>query len=202
MRQDVQKNQVAELAESLPEKSKKHTGKLTDAHRRLVASHMPLAYAMAWQAKNSGVCLDDLQQESCIGLCEAAMRYDENQQCCFATYARYWCQKMILKAIHREKATAETNADTLQDVADEETLSSGQQRRIDHALADLTPTERQIVTLYYGIGTPQPLSIAEAAAAMGFSKARASALHLQALQKLNTALAKRPLADYLSTWLP
>ena len=184
MRQDVQNNQVAELAESLPEKSKKHTGKLTDAHRRLVASHMPLAYAMAWQAKNSGVCLDDLQQESCIGLCEAAMRYDENQQCCFATYARYWCQKMILKAIHREKATAETNADTLQDVA------------------DLTPTERQIVTLYYGIGTPQPLSIAEAAAAMGFSKARASALHLQALQKLNTALAKRPLADYLSTWLP
>lgn len=201
MRQDVQKNKVAELAESLPEERKKHTVKLTDAHRRLVASHMPLAYAMAWQAKNSGVCLDDLQQESCIGLCEAAMRYDETLQCRFATYARYWCQKMILKAINREKTTAETNANTLQDVADEETLRSGQQRRIDHALADLTPTERQIVTLYYGIGTPQPLSIAETAAAMGFSKARASALHLQALKKLNAALAKRPLADYLTTWL-
>lgn len=201
MRQDVQKNQVAELAESLPEERKKHTVKLTDAHRRLVASHMPLAYAMAWQAKNSGVCLDDLRQESCIGLCEAAIRYDETQQCCFATYARYWCRKMILKAIHREKATAETNADTLQDVADEETLRSGQQRRIDHALEDLTPTERQIVTLYYGIGTPQPLSIAETATAIGISKARASALHLQALKKLNAALAKRPLADYLTTWL-
>ena len=201
MRQDVQKNKVAELAESLPEERKKHTVKLTDAHRRLVVSHMPLAYAMAWQAKNSGVCLDDLRQESCIGLCEAAMRYDETQQCRFATYARYWCQKMILKAINREKTTADTNADTLQDVADEETLRSGQQRRIDHALEDLTPTERQIVTLYYGIGTPQPLSIAETATAIGISKARASALHLKALKKLNAALAKRPLADYLTTWL-
>lgn len=201
MRQDVQKKKVAELAESLPEERKKHTVKLTDAHRRLVASHMPLAYAMAWQAKNSGVCLDDLRQESCIGLCEAAIRYDESQQCRFATYARYWCQKMILKAINREKTTAETNADTLQDVADEETLRSGQQHRIDHALEDLTPTERQIVTLYYGIGTPQPLSIAETATAIGISKARASALHLQALKKLNAALAKRPLADYLTTWL-
>ena len=202
MRQDVQKNQVAELAESLPEKSKKHTEKLTDAHRRLVASHMPLAYAMAWQAKNSGVCLDDLQQESCIGLCEAAMRYDENQQCCFATYARYWCQKMILKAIHREKATADTNADTLQDVADEETLRSGQQRRIDHALAELTPTERQIIVLTYGIGRQKPLNISQTATAIGISKARTSELHLRALHKLQTALRKLPLADYLTTWLP
>ena len=51
---------------------------LTDDARLLVISHMPLAYAMAWRMRDCGISLEDLRQEGCLGLCEAAMRYDES----------------------------------------------------------------------------------------------------------------------------
>ena len=79
MRQETNENKMASL---------------NDDCRLLVISHMPLAYAMAWRLKDCGVSLEDLRQEGCLGLCEAATRYNEQLGCRFATYASYWCRKM------------------------------------------------------------------------------------------------------------
>ncbi len=95
MRQETKENKMASL---------------NDDCRLLVISHMPLAYAMAWRLKDHGVSLEDLRQEGCLGLCEAATRYNEQLGCRFATYASYWCRKMMLRAIHRTPTT-----DSLQD---------------------------------------------------------------------------------------
>ena len=199
MRQDITENKMAEL---------------TDDRRLLVISHMPLAYAMAWRMRDYGVSLEDLRQEGCIGLCEAAMRYDESQGCRFATYAAHWCRKMMLMAIYRYGAPMRLperernairfyrldngeNPQAGEKEADEDLLRAGQLRRIDEALGCLTPTEQQIIAQSFGIDTER-LSLTEIATGLGISKARASVLHSRALRKLEAELRKRPLVDYLT----
>ena len=186
MRQNIEKNKLAEL---------------TDDCRLLVISHMPLAYAMAWRMKDYGVSLEDLRQEGCLGLCEAALRYNESVDCTFATYARHWCRKMMLLAIRRHKANGSLQDETFREQEDnEDLLRTGQRQRIDEALQCLTQQEQHVVRRFYGL-EGERLSITEIAASMGISKARASTLHLRALEKLEAALMERPLVNYLAPWL-
>jgi len=176
---------------------------LTDDGRLLVISHMPLAYAMAWRMRECGVSMEDLRQEGCLGLCEAAMRYDETMDCNFATYAIHWCRKMMFAAIGRNQTTESLQDGTFREEDNEEDgdlLRSGQRRRIDEALQCLTPQEQQVIRQFYGLDGEQQ-SLTEIASLLGFSRSRASALHLQALRKLEKALQERPLVDYLTPWL-
>lgn len=47
------------------------------------------------------ITMDDLEQESLLGLCEAAERYDETLNIEFRTYAYIWCRKRVLEAKHK-----------------------------------------------------------------------------------------------------
>lgn len=177
---------------------------LTNDHRLLVISHLPLAYAMAWRMKDCGVSIEDLKQEGCLGLCEAALRYDETAENTFATYARHWCRKMMLMAIH-SRATTESLQDNArqpqaEEEEDEDLLRTGQQKRIEDSLLCLSPQEQQIVRQFYGINTKR-LNLTEIADTLGLSKTRISVLHQRALKKLEKALIERPLVDYLTPWL-
>ena len=95
---------------------------------------------------------------------------------------------------------ASTLAAECQAQEDEDLLRTAQQHRIADALQCLTARERLIVRQFYGIDTDR-LSLTEIAQSLGVSKARASALHSRALQKLESALMERPLVDYLAPWL-
>lgn len=231
MRQDVHTNEAAVLATQQSETVTNKLNELTTDARLLVISHMPLAAAMAYRMRGYGVSLDDLRQEGFLGLCEAALRYDEQVECSFAAFASHWCRKMMLIAINsygspmqltpKQRAIArfysvdmevntaedddETVADSLlselfRERENDELLRAGQLRRIDDALQCLQPRERQVVALSYGLDTERR-SLTEIAAAWGISKSRLSALHCQALQKLEAALQQRPLVDYLTPWL-
>ena len=202
MRHNVQKNEVAALKTKLPESTKNRLSELTDDCRLLVISHMPLAYAMAWRMRDCGISLEDLRQEGCLGLCEAALRYDESADCSFAAYASHWCRKMIFTAINRNKRNAESQLETSlqEEETDEDLLRTGQRNRINDALRCLTPKEQTIVRLFYGLDGKH-LSLTEIASSLGISKARASTLHSHALQRLEKALMERPLVDYLAPWL-
>ena len=201
MRHNVQQNEVAALEKQLPENSKKRLSELTYDGRLLVISHMPLAYAMAWRMRDCGVSLEDLRQEGCLGLCEAALRFDKSVDATFASYARHWCRKMMLMAIHSHQTAENRPEETFREEDDDEDiLRIGQQHRISDALKCLSPAERKVVMLSYGIDC-KPLSIREIAAEMGIGKSRASVLHCRALSKLKAVLRKRPLADYLTPWL-
>lgn len=202
MRHNVQKKEVAALQTKLPEESEKRLSELTDDLRLLVISHIPLAYAAAWRMRGCGIDLDDLRQQGCLGLCEAALRYDETANCSFAAYASYWCKKMIYMALSRKKESADSLPDTpLRDEEeDADLLRTGQRHRIDDALGCLTEKEQEVVRQYYGLDTER-LSLTEIASLLGISKTRASALHSRALRKLEAALMERPLVDYLAPWL-
>jgi RNA polymerase sigma factor (sigma-70 family) len=186
MRQDIKNNKM---------------GELTDDCRLLVISHMPLAYAMAWKMKNRGVSLGDLKQEGCIGLCEAAMRYDENADCSFAAFASQWCRKMMLLAIKRHKTSDNPQDDNIREPDDsDDLLRIGQQERIDEALECLSRQEQKVIRMFYGIDGNQ-LNLTEIANTLGISVKRASVVHKCALGKLEAALMERPLVDYLASWL-
>lgn len=184
MRQETNENKMASLNNDC---------------RLLVISHMPLAYAMAWRLKDCGVSLEDLRQEGCLGLCEAATRCNEQLGCRFATYASYWCRKMMLRAIHRTPMTDSLQDETYREAdEDDDILRIGLQRYIDDALQRLTHQEQQVVRMYYGIGC-ESLSLREIAATMGISISRASTLHQQAIQRLKTTLKRRPSTGDLNT---
>ena len=202
MRHNVQKKEVAALSTKLPEKCMEPLRALTDDRRLLVTSHIPLAYAMAWRMRDCGVSLEDLRQEGCLGLCEAALRYDENVGCSFAAYASHWCRKKILLAIDSGRRSAECRQETLlhDREADDNLLRGAQRHRVEDALQCLAREEQTVIRLYYGLGGER-LSITEIASHLGIGKSRASVLHCRALKKLEAALVRRPLVDYLATWL-
>ena len=186
MRQETNENKMASL---------------NDDCRLLVISHMPLAYAMAWRMKDFGVSLEDLRQDGCLGLCEAAARYDERVGSSFAAYASHWCKKMMMLSIKRHNSTEELQEERTQVAEDDDDmLRTGQRQRIDEALRCLTRTEQQVVRLFYGLDGKR-LNLTEIAAMLGMSKTRTSTLHLRALKKLEAALRERPLVNYLAPWL-
>lgn len=230
MRQNVLTNEATGLDNAMPRQHDTMPGQLTPEMQQLVARHMPMAQKMVWRLKDYGVGLNDLQQEACMGLCEAAPRYDAKSEASFATYARHWCRKRMLLAIERYGAPMQlpakerielrfysldldTNshdeeddgmADRLQsgiciEQDNSEAIRRGQLQRLDEAMACLAPQEQEIVRLVHGLDG-NPVTTTEAATAMGLSKQRASVIHRNALRKLNDALAKRPLAEYLSPW--
>ena len=231
MRQDVQTNLGATQAVQQLEAATEKLRELTPATRLLVVSHMPLAAAMAWRMRGYGVSLEDLRQEGFLGLCEAAVRYDEQAECSFAAYASHWCRRMMLDAISRYGSPMQLSArqraiarfyslDTEQDPQDDD-----DEAQADSLLAALIRKQEgddllrtgQLRRIDDALSSLQPqerqfiaqyygldtprLSISEMAAARGISKPRASVLHREALRKLEAALRQRPLVDYLTPWL-
>ena len=231
MRQNYQNNEAAVLTAQQPEPAAWEQRELTDDQRRLVVSHMPLASAMAWRMRDYGVSQEDLRQEGCMGLCEAAMRYDESVRCSFAAYAAHWCRKMMLVAISRygtpmqlpdsQRAAARFYSLDLEENPQEDDDETATDRLLAAPFRERENEEMlrkgQIRRIDEALGClsrkerelvrlyygfeAERLSLTEMAVAMGISKARASSIHRRALLKLEAALRERPLVDYLTLWM-
>ena len=65
----------------------------------LVIENTKFAKDLALRFRNSGVEMDELQSASVMGLCEAAILYDESNGVLFKTFAYAYCVKYIHKAI-------------------------------------------------------------------------------------------------------
>ena len=65
----------------------------------LVIENTKFAKDLAFKFRNSGVEIDELQSASVMGLCEAAILYDESKGVLFKTFAYAYCVKYIHKAI-------------------------------------------------------------------------------------------------------
>ena len=82
---------------------------LTKQQEQLVAKHIGFAVSLAQKLGQrvasdlSELCIDmnDLKQESLLGLCEAAIRFDPKVGTNFRTVAYYYCRRYVLLAIRR-----------------------------------------------------------------------------------------------------
>jgi len=62
----------------------------TRARDRLIVAHLRLVISAAQPYVGGGVSLEDLVSEGCLGLMEAAKRFDPERGNRFSTYAVWW----------------------------------------------------------------------------------------------------------------
>lgn len=118
----LKKNQVAgRAAKASTAKREQHAMNqpLSEAQCRLVEHNVGFARAMAVKYREvgmlKGISLADLEQEACMGLCEAAQRFDDSLQVRFTTYANAWVKKYLLKAIDKEQYRSSDDVERLND---------------------------------------------------------------------------------------
>jgi RNA polymerase primary sigma factor len=68
------------------------------ARRTLVEANLRLVFSIARKYSATPQILDDLFQEGCIGLMQAAEKFDERRGCKFSTYATWWITHAVLRA--------------------------------------------------------------------------------------------------------
>ncbi len=174
---------------------------LIERNLRLVAHIMKKYYA-------TGADQEDLISIGTIGLIKGVTTFDASKGARLATYAARCVENEILMYFRSQKKSAqdvslseyiETGADgaplELMDVVASpddlvETISTRQDiRRLVKAIETvLTPQERQVVTLRYGLGTGQAHRQREVAAVTGLSRSYISRIEKRALEKLRKAL--------------
>jgi RNA polymerase sigma-32 factor len=81
-----------------------------DALGRLVTSYLRLVVKMANGYRRRGVPFEDLVSEGCLGLLEAAKRFDPDKGFRFSTYARWWIKSQILGYVGRTRSIVRPGA--------------------------------------------------------------------------------------------
>lgn len=71
----------------------------TNARNELITHNMRLVVSIARKYKGVGIAFQDLVQEGSIGLMKAAEKFDPERGFKFSTYATYWIQQTISRAI-------------------------------------------------------------------------------------------------------
>jgi RNA polymerase sigma-B factor len=76
-----------------------------DARNALIEKHLSLARIVARDYRGMGVEIGDLEQESSVGLIEAARTFDPSLEISFETHARNYLIRRCTQAIHDAGAT-------------------------------------------------------------------------------------------------
>ncbi|MBT5022515.1 sigma-70 family RNA polymerase sigma factor [Candidatus Woesearchaeota archaeon] len=75
-----------------------------------VKKNVRLVIKQAFKKKNRGLSIIDLVQEGCIGLAEAAVKFDYRTDFKFATYAIHWINQKMEVAINKEQQFIKTTS--------------------------------------------------------------------------------------------
>jgi len=175
--------------------------KLIEHNLRLVAHIVKKYYAANSEQ-------DDLLSIGTIGLIKAVSTFQPDKNIRLATYASKCIQNELLMHFRQKRKSAgelslfdalDTDGDgntlALQDVisCEDAGLSAVEEHDRYHAmhraLADqLSPRERTIIRLRYGLGLPEPLPQREIARQLGISRSYVSRIEKRALEKLRRVL--------------
>ena len=68
---------------------------------------------------------------------------------------------------------------------------------VEHLLATLSPRERHIIELRFGVGRHAPLTLQEVGHAVGLTRERVRQITIEALDKLRVAMHDSQLREYL-----
>ena len=174
---------------------------LIEHNLRLVAHIVKKYYASSAEQ-------DDLISIGTIGLIKAVSTFRPDKNIRLATYASKCIQNELLMHFRQKrKHTGELslsdaletdgdgNALSLQDVicCEDDGLSAVEEHDRYNAMHQaltvyLSPREREIIRLRYGLGLPAPLPQREIAKLMGISRSYVSRIEKRALEKLRCAL--------------
>jgi RNA polymerase sigma factor (sigma-70 family) len=167
----------------------------------LVESHLdlvpPIARGIARNLPPS-FDIEDLIATGRLALVEAANRFKPSRKVPFEIYAKRWIRGEILSSIKRGKYRDATH-EAADDVPERGQLLEFPdpflRKRVDTAIAQLSPKLREVIELYY---SHEQLTFAEVAARVRarqagrrFQSERASQLHMEAIRILRQLLIDR-----------
>lgn len=179
-----------------------------EARNQLIEAHLPLVVHIARQHLRAGIELLDLIQEGNIGLIKAVDLFDPTQGNRLSTLAFYWINKHIQRFLNHEPADLVSLdmeitdsceylllSDTIEDRA---TIVGGQtiphidaqmeyeelQSKVRAMLASLSPRERNVLRLLYGMDLRRSYTVSEVAKMLCLSKVRVCQLRDRALKKM------------------
>ena len=80
---------------------------------------------------------------------------------------------------------------------DDKLMQESLSQEIERSLSTLTPYERDVIKMYYGIGLPHPLSLDEIAMKFNLTRERVRQIKERGIKRLKTSTKSRPLKAYL-----
>ncbi len=176
----------------------------TDAKNKVIEHNLRLVAHIVKKYHNSGVDQDDLISIGTIGLIKAVSGYSFKKETKFATYASRCIENEILMYFRSLKKSAqdvyisdpidtdsEGNSLSLIDiVADERSVDEDIEEKLrseklyKYIAECLTPREKIIVKMRYGLCSTIPLTQREVAAKLKISRSYVSRIEKKALSKL------------------
>ena len=180
------------------------------ARNELIEHNLRLVAHIVKKYYSSGKNQDDLISIGTIGLIKAVDSFDPALGSRFATYAGKCLQNEILMYFRSQKRLAAevSLSETIDVDKDGNPLTWGDIIAVDDTIADdldvklrsaraiqiinneLTPRERQIISLRYGLGERPAITQREVAALMGISRSYVSRLEGSALKKIGDSLKR------------
>jgi RNA polymerase sigma factor (sigma-70 family) len=148
----------------------------------VLGKYQNLAYSIANEYRNRGVPMEDLKQESLLGLYKAYERFEPERETKFSTYAVFWIKKQVLEALKQEGGM---NAKTEQLCETQAAGLVATQTSTDEAgdfklPPDMPVLEQNILRLSYA----GDLSLKEIAARLNISVEKAKQHKQKALRRL------------------
>ncbi|MCI8387480.1 MAG: RNA polymerase sporulation sigma factor SigK [Clostridiales bacterium] len=181
-----------------------------EARNELIEHNLRLVAHIVRKYYSSGKNQDDLISIGTIGLIKAVDSFDPKLGARFATYAGKCLQNEILMYFRSQKRlSAEVSmSETIDIDKDGNPLTWGDIIAVDDTIADdldlklrsaraiqvinneLSPRERQIISLRYGLGDRPSITQREVASLMGISRSYVSRLEGSALKKIGESLKR------------
>jgi len=182
-----------------------------DARSLLIEHNLRLVVFLAKRFENTGVNLEDLISIGTIGLIKAINTFQSGKNIKLATYASRCIENEIL--MHLRKISSQRTevsldeplntdwdgnelllSDILGTDADEVSRSledDAEKRMLLEAVADLSPREKQIVALRFGLPGGREYTQKEVADLLGISQSYISRLEKRILERLRREMLKR-----------
>ena len=182
-----------------------------DARSLLIEHNLRLVVFLAKRFENTGVNLEDLISIGTIGLIKAINTFQSGKNIKLATYASRCIENEIL--MHLRKISSQRTevsfdeplntdwdgnelllSDILGTDADEVSRSledDAEKRMLLEAVADLSPREKQIVALRFGLPGGREYTQKEVADLLGISQSYISRLEKRILERLRREILKR-----------
>ena len=192
-------DEEAELLEKLPYSP--------EARSQLIERNLRLVVFIAKKFENTGVGIEDLISIGTIGLIKSVNTFRCDRQIKLATYASRCIENEILMYLRKISGQKELSIDEplhidwdgnellLSDILfdDEDSVSRAieteeDRRTISIALSHLTPREREIIELRFGLRGGRDLTQKEVAAKLGISQSYISRLEKKIIARLRVEI--------------
>ncbi len=180
------------------------------ARHVLIEHNLRLVVYIARKFENTGVCIEDLISIGTIGLIKAVNTFNPEKKIKLATYASRCIENEILMHLRRScKLKLEVSLDEplnidwdgnellLSDIlgTDGDMIGRGIEDEVDRqllsaALSKLTPREKRIVELRFGLGAAQECTQKQVAELLGISQSYISRLEKRIIRRLRKEIIK------------